>query len=156
MSSWWMLTTPRHLAALQPASELRGQLPPPWHSCSHREPRPTSANHRVYLTHPFEKMADASNPACSIPWEPTFWHTERTDARQTKSMCSSQPSRKGNQTAAEGPFVLLGIRRCGSLLPTSKNPSLSLASTALLSQVTLITAAFSATPFVHNYVASRA
>lgn len=40
--------------------------------------------------------------------------------------------------------------------PQAKNPSLSLASTALLSQVTLITVDFSATPFVHNYVASRA
>lgn len=44
--------------------------------------------------HPFEKMADASNPACSIPSELSFWHTEKLDTWQRKNMCSSQPSRK--------------------------------------------------------------
>lgn len=118
--SRWMLTTPWCLAVLQAASDLWGQLPPP--SFSHGEPRPSSANHHVYPTHPFEKLAAARNAVCSIPLLPTFWHTERTDARRTRSTCGSQPSREGNQTAAEGPFVLLGVRRRGSLLPTSKKP----------------------------------
>lgn len=108
------------LGSASPTSELRGQLSPPIRSFSHREPRPMSANHQDYLTYPFGKMADATNPARSIPSELSFWHAEKLDAWQRKSMCSSQPSRKRNQTAAEGPFVLLGVKIRGSLLSTSK------------------------------------
>lgn len=117
---WSILKIPWYLAVFQPTSELWGQM-----AITMIFLQPQRAQTKVCkpsrLSNTFfEKMADATNPVGSLSSELFLWHTQKLDAWQRKSMCSSQPSRKINQTAAAGPFVLLGVKMCGSLLSTSK------------------------------------
>lgn len=146
-----MLKIPGHLAVFQPASELWGQMAI---NMIFLQPQRVQTNvckpSRLSKTY-FENMEDATNPVCSTSSELFLWHTQKLDAWHRKSTCSTQPSRKISQIVAAGPFVLLGVK----IAIHKQNSSMSLESTALLSQIMLIPVDFSVTFLVHSYVASR-